>query len=209
MDIFNYTLFLLEHILPKNVTELYQICYISGENELHGASSPFQFTMDVFKKNTSPYEIMMKSSMIESKTSSKMSAKVNEKRDKELEVLRDKELDDLREENSLLKLAIKALSLQKNEGKDYDNDISELRAVTESLKTAMTQQQQEMNVLKMKIKECGEEYKKLYLEKLKLEKKVQKEKTEKTIKEKNRSYPLENGFDITNLPSIPPFPEHK
>ncbi|KAJ8978260.1 hypothetical protein NQ317_012618 [Molorchus minor] len=33
-----------KHILPKNNTEIYQVCYISGENVLHGASSSFQFS---------------------------------------------------------------------------------------------------------------------------------------------------------------------
>lgn len=160
--------------------------------------------------------------MIESRGSSKHSDKF----DQQATI---KELEDLREENSVLKAAIKALTSQKkDEIRSYDKDIADLRDITDSLKVAMKQQQQEMNVLKAKIKECGEEYKKLYLEKLKLERKLLRDKSEKTkeiafkkdvfdnkdggsLGSVTDKKPVvgENNFDISNLPSMPPFPMHK
>lgn len=205
--IINVHKFFSEHILPKSTTELYQICYISGENELHGASTPFQFTVENLQQIHAPpipFLTGMKSCMIKSKSS-----KTSEKDD----LKRENELEDLREENSLLKAAIKALISQKNDnGKNYDEDIAQLKEITDSLKTAMNQQQQEMNILKMKIKKCGEEYKKLYLEKIHLEKKLQKEEIDKANKCPNQviktGLPMQD-FDISNLPSIPPFPMQK
>lgn len=178
---------------------------MSGENELYGASTPFQFTVTETKRTPSHFEFMMKSSMMESRSS-----KSSEKSDPKFE----KELDELREENSVLKSAIKALTVAQNNdtaATNYDKDIAELREITDSLKIGLTQQQQEINVLKMKIKECGEEYKKLYLEKMKLEKKLHsKEKAEKTVKELVvRKVVNGEDFDITSLPSMPPFPMHK
>lgn len=122
----------------------------------------------------------------------------------------EKEFLELREENSVLKAALKALSSKTNEeGKNYDKDIADLREIIDSLKTALTQQQQEINVLKMKIKQCGEEYTKLYLEKMKLENKVQKEKLEKPKgigRQVITSVMNESDIDLSNLPSLPPFP---
>lgn len=161
----------------------------------------------------------MKSSMTVESKNSKCSDKANQESSQELE--------SLREENLVLKAAIKALTAQRNDagegggGKNYDKDIEELKEITDKLKIAMSQQEQDMKVLKTKIKECGEEYKKLYLEKLKLEKKLQKERVEKSKdftfnkeamnKEINcfGSNSGENHFDISNLPSMPPFPMRK
>lgn len=158
----------------------------------------------------------MKSSMLESKCSSDKADQQNLQ-----------ELENLREENTVLKAAIKALTAQKNDtaggggGKNYDKDIEELREITDNLKTTMNQQQQELNNLKTKIRECGEEYKKLYLEKVKLEKKLQRERAEKTkdvvlnkevVKKEENCFRVisgENNFDISNLPSMPPFPMRK
>ncbi|XP_045477866.1 calcium-binding and coiled-coil domain-containing protein 2-like [Harmonia axyridis] len=40
-----------KHYLPRNESEIYQICYISSENILHGATIPFQFQEEVSKKH--------------------------------------------------------------------------------------------------------------------------------------------------------------
>lgn len=143
---------------------------------------------------------MAKSSIIEN-SSSKSSSKIDK--------INYKEIEELREENYVLRAAIKALTSEKKEqGKNYDSDIAELREITDSLKIAVTQQQQEMNVLKMKIKECGEEYKKLYLDKMKLERRLSKEKSDRVAKEVSQPVTRINADQYLdfNLPSIPPFP---
>ncbi|KAK9887710.1 hypothetical protein WA026_000032 [Henosepilachna vigintioctopunctata] len=41
-----------KHDLPRDTSELYQICYISSENILHGATIPFQFQSEIPKRNS-------------------------------------------------------------------------------------------------------------------------------------------------------------
>ncbi|KAL3274590.1 hypothetical protein HHI36_015971 [Cryptolaemus montrouzieri] len=44
--------------LPQNVSEIYQICYISSENVLHGATIPFQFQSEIPQRNSSIKNIL-------------------------------------------------------------------------------------------------------------------------------------------------------
>ncbi|XP_018561829.1 calcium-binding and coiled-coil domain-containing protein 2 [Anoplophora glabripennis] len=180
-----------KHVLPKN-SEIYQICYISGENVLQGASSPFQFAAEVIPMTQSSMSIVSGEDVCD--------RTISDNQD---------ELRKLKEENEMLRTSLKAVIFQKNGrgAKNYDSEISDLRKITDSLKEALAQQQKEINMLKVKITNGGEEYRKLYLEKVKVEKKYDKlrnkmEDTGKTVSEAV-------NFDIGDLKSIPPFPFSK
>ncbi|KAJ8949080.1 hypothetical protein NQ318_016984 [Aromia moschata] len=182
-----------KHILPKNNTEIYQFCYISGENVLHGASSPIQFSAHlspITTQNTpTPY--------------TEVSCDTLQFSEKD-------ELLKLKEENAMLRESLKAVIAQKagTNSKNYDGDIKELKTITESLQSSLKIQQREINLLKTKIIESGEEYKKLYIEKSKIEKKFERLKNKIGDDVKLDNLPTTNmvNFDIGDLKSIPPFP---
>ncbi|XP_023020108.1 uncharacterized protein [Leptinotarsa decemlineata] len=191
-----HTISFNKHILPKNNIEIYQICYLSSENELHGASSSFQFS--------SEKSIVVKSEEVPS------ASVFEEKIKSSPEVLHssETELKNLKEENALLRSALKALtSKTPEETKNYDKDIKQLYEITDRLNTALKLQDQEISTLKMKIKEAGEEYKKIYLEKYKMEKKYEQLKSKKECEYLRTADLL--TFDIDELKSIPPFPFSK
>lgn len=182
-----------KHVLPKNCNEIYQICYISGENVLYGASSPFQFAAEV-----SP--IMTQSSLSMASGEDVCDRTMFENQD---------DLRKLKEENEMLRASLKAMIAQKNGqgSRNYDSDISDLRKITDSLKEALAQQQREINMLKVKITNGGEEYRKLYLEKVKVEKKYDKLKNK--VEDNGKIVSDAVNFDIGDLKSIPPFPFSK
>lgn len=105
-----------KHILPnKNFEEIYQICYLSGENELHGASSPFQFSADKLK----PVEVI-EESVYQSLSKPKFSTTNHSENE---------EIKKLREENMLLKQALKVALERKDTPtvKNYDTEIAEIQ----------------------------------------------------------------------------------
>ncbi|XP_030754196.1 tax1-binding protein 1-like isoform X1 [Sitophilus oryzae] len=175
-------------VLPKNQLQLYQICYINGENEVMGASTPFQF-------NAEPSEVKQDSKPTNfDVTDSKISTN------------KDQELSLLKEENIMLKDTLKAL-ISKRLIKNYDQEIAEVKELTESLKKMLLDHEKEIDSLKSKIRQGGEEFRKLYLEKVKVERKYEKLRN-KTIKEE-RNKTIESNdklsFDLGDLPSLPPF----
>lgn len=187
-----------KHILPKNSSEVYQICYISSESELHGASTPFQFYSE---------EMLVASSC--PSTSKSLSENIS-KSHIFLEH-KDQEIARLKEENILLKESLKALLLSRNNGsvKNYDEDIQELKELTQALKSMLQEHEKELDMLKSKITEGGEEYKKLYLEKIKIERKYDRLKNRRSERDsfQEEVKPINNdNFDIGDLTSIPPFP---
>lgn len=122
---------------------------------------------------------------------------------------RQDELQKLREENVMLRASLKAIIASKNGQslKNYDSEIMELKKITDNLKEAQAHQQKEINMLKIKITNGGEEYKKLYLEKVKIEKKYDKLKNK--MEDNGKNDPEILNFDIGDLKSIPPFPFSK
>ncbi|XP_060523252.1 tax1-binding protein 1 homolog [Cylas formicarius] len=164
--------------LPKSPLEIYQLCYIGAENEVHGASSPFSFCGCGSASGLNTSQCVDRNDV-----------------DKDMEICR------LREENAILKQSLKAILGQEHGGhwKAHDSDIKELKRLVEEINSKVVKQQAEIDTLKGKIRESGEEYRKLYLEKAKVEKKYEKlkvKKVEKTV----------DNFDIGDLKSIPPFP---
>ncbi|KAJ8933833.1 hypothetical protein NQ314_013755 [Rhamnusium bicolor] len=188
-----HTVVFNKHILPKNSNEIYQICYISGENVLQGASSPFQFTAEVLTQNN--MSSIAPTEELRDKTSASLG--------------KEYELKKLREENAMLRESLRAVIAQKGVAscKNYDADISELKQVMDNLKASLSVQQNDINMLKLKITEGGEEYKKLYLDKVKIEKKYDKLKTK--MEEAAKPVSEMVNFDIGDLKSIPPFPFSK
>ncbi|KAG5885492.1 hypothetical protein JTB14_013510 [Gonioctena quinquepunctata] len=184
-----HTVIFNKHILPKNNIEIYQICYLSGENELHGASSSFQFSSGKSPKGKVPALVLD-----------------NKKITKEVSGANDIEIKTLKEENAFLRDTVKTLIAQINPEpiKNYDEDIRQLQKITDTLKLDLVSQQQEIDSLKSKIIEAGEEYKKIYLEKYKIEKKYEQLKSKKESDSKRTVDLL--TFDIDELKSIPPFP---
>lgn len=160
---------------------------------MYGASSPFQFAAEV-----SP--IMTQSSLSVTSGEDVCNRTVLESQD---------DLHKLKEENEMLRASLKAVIAQnKGQGsKNYDSDISDLRKITDSLKEALAQQQREINMLKVKITEGGEEYRKLYLEKVKIEKKY--DKLRNKMEDSGKTVSEAVNFDIGDLKSIPPFPFSK
>lgn len=119
------------------------------------------------------------------------------------------ELQKLREENEMLRACLKAMMALKSGQslKNYDSEIVELRKITDNLKESLNHQQKEINSLKIKITDGGEEYKKLYLEKVRIEKKYDKLKNK--MDDNGKRIPEIFNFDIGDLKSIPPFPFSK
>ncbi|CAG9812568.1 unnamed protein product [Phaedon cochleariae] len=191
-----------KHILPKNNVDIYQICYLSGENELYGASSLFQFSSQKAAVTTTTSDAPPPPTLAHD-VKPKPIPRINE----DSEVIKD-----LKEENLMLRTTLKFVVSQKNEQtKNYDEDITELRQITDSLKASLDLQQKEINMLKTKIMEGGEEYKKLYIEKCKIEKKYEQLKSKKDEKSKtDLSDKLATvdllDFNIDELRSMPPFP---
>nr|CAH7751172.1 unnamed protein product [Callosobruchus chinensis] len=183
-----YSVVINKHILPKNNVDIYQICYITAENEIQGASSSFQFTPEK-RRSTSPPPPTTAIAPSETRTSLPQF---------NLQINRDDEIKQLKEENSMLKESLKLIIAGQNSQKMFADEMKDLRNTVENLKIVVDGNRTEIDSLKSKIRECGEEYKKLYLEKMKVEKKLDKIKSRKTDGK--------DDIDIDGLKSIPPFP---
>lgn len=116
--------------LPKNTTEIYQFCYINADNEVCGASPPFQFSDGAVKPFTSITTSIYASRIIE-----------NDK---------DKEIEKLREENSILKDTLKVVISNKS-ASNLQKDVDELKNTVKFLVAALNSQKKEINALKQKV----------------------------------------------------------
>lgn len=176
--------------MPRNSTDLYQICYISGENELKAATSTFQFVANVNIVSVAKPKIERKFVIGGPSTIHESSNEINK----------------LKEENELLRESLKAILVKKDAEKPNDKQIAILTETVNDLKNLVSGLQKDVNMLKHKIVEGGEEYKKLYLEKASVEKKFDKLKQQVKRGERVISKDMINSFDINELKSIPPFP---
>lgn len=185
--------------LPRECINLYQICYFRGQ-ELQGASSPFDFC---------DFEIPMSESFVSKMLPSFES--INRcQNDQEITRLKEQNAS-LKEENEILRKSLKVLlndKLEKQEkGKCCEKQIAELKSLFQTLQTTVQANDADIKMLKKKIVEGGEEYKKLYMEKYKLEKRF--DRVVSTIKKQGQSQHDSNcpddkvTFDISNLPSLP------
>ncbi|XP_063917503.1 calcium-binding and coiled-coil domain-containing protein 2-like [Zophobas morio] len=175
---------------PNDTDDLYQFCYISGENVVQGISTPFQIY-----SAESKYTVNLTDSLKNEQQTSHL---------KHLLSLKDKEILRLKEENAMLKESLKAIVDQRKfqRSKNYDDEITELKEVTKMLKDTVLAQQQELNSLKLEISRDRAEHKNLMLEKIMAEKKFEgvNEKKPSGVKRLNLD------FDLGSLKPLPPFP---
>lgn len=121
--------------MPKNTNEIYQFCYINADNEVCGASPPFQFVDGTVKPFTSITTSIYASKVI---TGDK-----------------DKEIEKLREENSMLKDTLKVVISNKT-ASNLQKDVDELKNTVKFLVSVLKSQSKEINALKQKFgeKQC-------------------------------------------------------
>lgn len=186
----------LGYDLPNNPAEsddLYQFCYISGENVVQGISTPFQ----IYSFNNSPpSNRVLTDSTYEQKKSTHL---------KQLLIEKDEEIMKLKEENAILKESLKAIIEQKTttqKHKCHNEDIEGLKELTSKLKNAILGQQKDIDSMKIEMRKERAFNKNLMLDKIMAEKKYEAicNKTEATIVKR-----LPN-FDLGSLQSIPAFP---
>jgi len=141
--------------LPKNSIEVYQFCYINRDNELHGASTPFQFFSGVNLMSVSGMSVSIPTNSMD----------YIKKSQTFLESQKDQEICRLNEENAMLRDTLKAMLYQNKVAstKNYDKEIGELKELTEGLNVMLVQHQKDIDMLKSKIIEGGEEYKKNFI----------------------------------------------
>lgn len=177
---------------PNEKNDLYQFCYISGENVVQGISEPFQ----IYSAESKPTVNLTDSLKNEAQCSHL----------KQLLSLKDKEILKLKEENAMLKESLKALVDQRKfqPNKSYEDDINELKEVTNKLKNALLGQQKEIDCLKIELRRDKMDYKNLMLEKVLAEKKFEaiiNKKEANGVKRLNYF-----DFDLGSLQPLPKFP---
>ncbi|CAG9763353.1 unnamed protein product [Ceutorhynchus assimilis] len=199
-----YSVTFNQHILPKNIEDLFQVCYLRGQI-LCGASSPFQFTDNAMPTKDEDFEIVY--------DKAHKTRVLSEK---------DQEIERLKEENEILRESLRTLIIS-SKNKDTLKEIK-------GMKTMVLRHDAEIKMLKDKIRAGGEEYKKLYIENFMVKTRYDKlrakmlglndddEKctTKKYEKSKTR-FPYTDDedsddgigvadLDLDDLKSIPPFP---
>lgn len=191
--------------LPREGINLYQICYFRGK-ELQGVSSLFDFC---------DFEIPMSESFVSRVLPSFESIKYQGDQGKDHEITRLKEQNArLKEENEILIKSLKVLlndKLEKQEkGKCCEKRIAELKDLFQTLQTTVHANDTDIKMLKKKIVQGGEEYKKLYMEKYKLEKRFDRVLSafvNQGQSQHDSNCPDEEiTFDISTLPSLPQIP---
>ncbi|RZC32008.1 calcium-binding and coiled-coil domain-containing protein 2, partial [Asbolus verrucosus] len=178
--------------LPNTQNEtddLYQFCYISGENVVQGISTPFQ----ICSVESKPTVVLTEASAGSDKCVHL----------KQLLSLRDKEIIKLKEENAILRESLKSVINQRKlqQSKNYDEEINSLKELTNSLRTAVIAQQKEIDSMKIEMKKDKAAYKDLQLEKIIAEKKF-----EAISKKEATTVKRVCNFDLGSLQSFPAFP---
>lgn len=121
---YNWFVSFAENVLPKSGPDMFQICYINKDNELHGASSPFQVSVNVNPMTTS----------IESKKSLVL-----------IDKIKDEEICRLKQENQML---IGALRLVVQQEKSYQQEVSNMKSVMDKQTEFIKNLQMEMKLIK-------------------------------------------------------------
>lgn len=172
--------------LPTDTTEVYQFCYISGENEVYGASSLFQFVANI---QDSFYPSMQHFKTRYQNVKSPKTKEIKELYTSRVLEEKDKEITGLKKEVALLKKTLMALVMKDTIYKE----VADQKCSIISLKRDLALQQHEINTLKTqisnnKVYNCNSH---------KLE-----------IKEDEDTCNIEgqNLFDIGELKELPPFP---
>ncbi|KAF5287151.1 hypothetical protein FQA39_LY16029 [Lamprigera yunnana] len=186
-----------KHRLPKNTTEIYQFCFISGENNVHGASEPFQFVEDP-KSYQSLFRYMshkgLNSLPDEYKSLSNSSAMPINIPDV---IERDREMLRLKEENQFLRSTLKLL-VEKQSGKQLTADVEILKKSMSELQFTLFNQQNQIKNLQIQVTNSIN-YKKSQNDNLECACGGLKKNFQKDLN-------INTEFDLGELESIPPFP---
>lgn len=141
--------------LPNNTTESYQFCYISAENEVYGASSPFHFvanTQEMFYRlfnqfNAITNPLQYQPTKLQNEIISDIKANPVSKIWKLALLEKDAEITKLKKEVALLKKTLIAVVTKE----DIHEELEDLKHTVGSLKNTLAHQQNEINLLKSQI----------------------------------------------------------
>ncbi|GLV34502.1 hypothetical protein CBL_09750 [Carabus blaptoides fortunei] len=205
--------------LPRDTNEFYQLCYLSGENAVCGASIPFQFTnangtmltstyAECFEslqmnlsKTTSGFGSQRSSLVVDSLTVKETSPAVTYSNNLIADVAQ------VKEENKQLKrdLLQTTTSLQR-----CDSQMKDLQSEVDSLKSVLQVTQNDVADLKLRMDMANDEYRKLYAEKTRTERKYEKLVTKCQVRvsqKKTMDSTSDTSCDfIGELEPLPPFP---
>lgn len=184
LEIFVIYFVFLEFDLPSTINGFYlfQFCYISCENVVHGVSTPFQINpSDAFKS------FVITDSFYNDSTSYM----------KQQLCAKDKEIIKLKEENAILKECLKNFMEQKKPNCGTEalvDELSSLKEVISELKSCQITQHKEIESLKQEVQSNKNIDKKIVLDKI-------------ISETSDFSFKKFNGIeDIQEIRSIPPFP---
>lgn len=208
MNIFLDLIIILGSVLPKNHQNLYQICYISGENQVKGASTPFHIqAFDISATNTFYHDII---------TDSKLST-LNKNifiDCKQILVQHQKDIENCN--IKLVKMINNCIAHQQSQFNEiFDRQDLYIKLISD--------QKDEIQKLKDKVTKIEEEYKKVFAEKNDIQNKYDSLKMHIEIKKKTDEQNItdtqinddvyldsgiSNNFDIDffEYQSIPRFP---
>lgn len=129
---------------------MYHFCYISADNQVLGASAPFQFCAEAVKMCTS---VISLPNITTSITSLQAADTTNSlEKDKEIIKLKD-ELATLKEENWLLKSTLKVIVNNSRNGDGVQKELQDLKDVMKVLQKTLQLQEREIGNLKMRLSE--------------------------------------------------------
>lgn len=129
---------------------MYHFCYISADNQVLGASAPFQFCADSVKMSTSVASLPNITSSLTSFYAA--DSTTSQEKDKEIALLK-QELAALNEENSLLKSTLKLVVQDNLNRNGIQKEVEDLKNVVEVLQKALQLQETEMSGLKARLSE--------------------------------------------------------
>lgn len=187
--------------LPKNTSEIYQFCFISGENNVLAASEPFQFS-----DKTKNYQSLFKSSVFKLDSSmpddykSLSNASPSSLNNIPDIMERDREMLRLKEENEFLRNTLRIL-IGKQTTKKYDSDIQDLKKMITNVQLTVVNQQNQIKDLQLHVSRCDSNYKSLQIEKDNLESTCDDLK-----KRLYRDININTDDEFGELESLPPFP---
>lgn len=194
--------------LPRDVNEFYQLCYISGENTVCGASIPFQFKSlgnNLVASTDSDFfiSLQMESSKTLMPTQSTSSLRTDFVTT-EISRVSNEPLKSLVEDNKQIK---EELKITNTSLRDCDSQISDLKSEIDSLKDMLRLTQNDVSHIKIRMDESNDEYKKLFAEKTRVEKKYDKlvRKCHAKAKKPLNSNDLSEDY-LGELDPLPPFP---
>lgn len=166
---------------------------MNADNAISGASVPFQFSVS---ETSSTDTVDNKISTIEEEQIVQVEVKPNNECDKAETCT---ECTKLKQNNEFLQSTVLNFNsaLQK-----YDSRISDLRKDIESLKSLLSVTQDDVSDFKVRLKMAGDEFKKLYIEKSRTEKKY--EKLVKKCRTKKGTETSQREYDF--LDELEPFP---